>query len=166
MNKILPVTETAVAENYPYSGMRTKMFFSVQFHSKRGFRGVTQSLNPKTGVMNKPHPGTYADLMWIEKDEKDHYEFNSGRINGFNSIDNMCKFISNNFDKLCITEDMVKFICKKMIMSMKISIAFDSQDKGQLLESLKPTIDKLVIGAFKGENIFGDVYIADKIMAS
>ena len=69
--------ETAqVAEDYPYGGMRTKMFFFVEYKKKKGWRAVTQSLNPKTGRMNKPHASTYSDLpRYVNEIKPGFFEF-------------------------------------------------------------------------------------------
>jgi hypothetical protein len=52
----------AVAKDYPYGSLRTEMFFFVEEKGKKGHRPVTQSRNPKNGIMNKPHAGTYRSL--------------------------------------------------------------------------------------------------------
>lgn len=116
---ILPITKIEVVENYPYGGLRTQMRFSVNFHSKRGFRSIKQSLNPKTNTWNKPHFGTYNDLVWMVKDENGFIEFHSMNINGLDSISAMSTIISENYDKLDIATDMNRFIIGRMLINVK-----------------------------------------------
>jgi hypothetical protein len=69
--------ETAYcADDYPYGRLRTKMYFWLESKPKFGVRLVSQSLNPKTGRMNKPHPGQYVKIagnMYL--DENGHCQW-------------------------------------------------------------------------------------------
>jgi hypothetical protein len=67
---------SCIARNYPYGGMKTEMFFYVQEKGKKGYRTVTQSKNPKNGMMNKPHAGTYYFLpIYILEKSEGFFEF-------------------------------------------------------------------------------------------
>lgn len=116
---ILPIEKIEVVENYPYGGLRTKMCFSVNFHPKRGFRSVMQSLNPKTGIWNKIRHGTYADLIWMEKDENGFIEFHSMNINGLVNISAISKILAEKYEQLGITSDMNRFIVGRMLINIK-----------------------------------------------
>ena len=68
---------SAVAPDYPYGFiLRTEMHYFVE-QNKKGWRAVTQSLNPKTGKMNKPKQGTYHPLpIYVAvNDENGYFEF-------------------------------------------------------------------------------------------
>lgn len=69
--------QTAVeVDNYPYGGFRTKMRFWIEYRRNKGFRPVTCSLNPKTGIWNKPHPGNYwQECVMYKNSENGHVEF-------------------------------------------------------------------------------------------
>lgn len=112
---ILPITKIEVVENYPYGGLRTKMRFSIDFHSKRGFRSVKQSLNPKTGIWNKPHYGTYSDLIWMERYENGFIEFHSMNINIVDNISAISTILSEKYEQLGITDGMNRFIISRML---------------------------------------------------
>jgi hypothetical protein len=91
-------SETAyIVESYPYGGYRTHKKYWVEFHPKHGQRVVTRTLDPKRGIWNNPHAGTYSQVIclfineenghvehshlhhWQTKDEFDLFEaaFNS-----------------------------------------------------------------------------------------
>jgi len=69
--------ETAyVVENYPYGSLRTQMRYWLEYRPKKGWRLVTQSLNPKTGRWNKPHPGVYTPIAAsLYMDEVSHVQW-------------------------------------------------------------------------------------------
>lgn len=60
--------------DYPYGfKLRTSIRYWLESHPKHGFRFVSQTLNPKNGIWNKPKASTYADFaaaMYL--DEKGH----------------------------------------------------------------------------------------------
>jgi len=63
-----------VVDDYPYSfNTRTKIRYWLEMQPKKGWRFVSQTLNPKTGAWNKPKMSTYASLaaaMYL--DDKGH----------------------------------------------------------------------------------------------
>jgi hypothetical protein len=68
--------ETAyIVENYPYGSLRTQMKYWVETKDKHGQRVVTCSLNPKTNRWNKPHAGTYSQVICLFiNEENGHVE--------------------------------------------------------------------------------------------
>jgi len=66
--------ETAqVATNYPYGRLHCSMFFFVEYKPSKGWRAVTQSINPKNGRLNKPHAGTYSRLPIVIVEKEDGF---------------------------------------------------------------------------------------------
>lgn len=58
--------ETAyVVTDYPYGRLHAEMRFWVETKEKNGQRLMMQSVNPKTGRVNKPHASTYSELMCL-----------------------------------------------------------------------------------------------------
>ena len=47
-----------VVDDYPYGSLRTKIRFWLEKSPSKGFRFVSQTLNPKTGKWNAPKPST------------------------------------------------------------------------------------------------------------
>jgi hypothetical protein len=68
--------ETAyIVTDYPYGRLRAEMRFWVESRPKFGQRLVMQSVNPKTGRVNKPHPGNYhAIVVLFINNENNHCE--------------------------------------------------------------------------------------------
>ena len=67
--------ETAyVVDDYPY-GFRLRTQIRYWIESKQGFgqRFVSQTLNPKNGVWNKPKAGTYSEIVMLGIDEDTNY---------------------------------------------------------------------------------------------
>lgn len=67
-----------VVDDYPYGSLRTKIRFWLEKSPSKGFRFVSQTLNPKTGKWNAPKPSTYAKIggqMFL--DDKNHVVWNS-----------------------------------------------------------------------------------------
>jgi hypothetical protein len=63
-----------VVDDYPYGfTLRTKIRYWLEKKAKKGWRFVSQTLNPKTGAWNKPKASTYMEwggAMFL--DEKGH----------------------------------------------------------------------------------------------
>jgi hypothetical protein len=58
--------ETAcIVESYPYGGHRTQKKYWVETNDKHGQRIVTRTLDPKAGRWNKPHMGTYSQVICL-----------------------------------------------------------------------------------------------------
>lgn len=68
--------ETAlVVENYPYGfKLKTKIRFWIETN-KRGDRFLSQTLNPKTQLWNKPKASIYVAVMVMYYDEEGHVQF-------------------------------------------------------------------------------------------
>jgi hypothetical protein len=69
--------ETAYeVKGYPYGGGRTCTKRYWVESNKRGQRLVTCTTNPRRGgIWNKPHAGTYSEMLWMYLDpENDHVE--------------------------------------------------------------------------------------------
>lgn len=64
-------------KDYPYGfRLRTTILYWVE-SNKNGQRFVSQTINPKTGGLNKPKASTYTGLIIVCKDEKDHVVYDS-----------------------------------------------------------------------------------------
>lgn len=61
-----------VVDDYPYGfHARTQIRYWLEHKPKKGWRFVSQTLNPKTGRWNKPKPSTYAEWgasMYLDAD--------------------------------------------------------------------------------------------------
>ncbi len=87
--------ETAyLVSDYPYGGLRCKMYFWLESHPKKGTRFVSRSENPKNGRMNKPHAGTYHKVTGnLYLDEKGHCK--AAMVNEYTDAKDVLEFIKN-----------------------------------------------------------------------
>lgn len=55
MKDFISNSRKIIVQNYPYGfKLRTTLYDYIEFDAKKGFRHVTQTINPKNGVLNKP----------------------------------------------------------------------------------------------------------------
>lgn len=158
--KILNSNIRHEATDYPYGRLRTSMFFSLDFHPKRGFRAVTQSLNPKNGRLNKPHAGTYSFFKYIyQNTDNGHFEFGGfSGYGGFEEVKKAAAFIAEHFEAMQLTREQVKSICAHLFTMMRGNTSYSAiENKDALLELVKPTVELLVKGINTGNNIFAEV---------
>lgn len=81
MKTYVKTGEKIEIESYPYGGLRTKAYFSVEFNPKHGYRSVFQTINPKTGRLNNPKKSTYVQFKRLYKDaETGHANFEVGNL--------------------------------------------------------------------------------------
>jgi hypothetical protein len=74
-------------DNYPYGRLRCTMYFEVEYVSGKGYRCVTQSINPKNGMLNKPHKSTYSHFSFmVRNNENGHIEFKGFSFYDYDSI--------------------------------------------------------------------------------
>lgn len=87
--------ETAhLVDDYPYGSLRCQIRFWVERHPKRGFRFVSQTLNPKTLRWNNPKQGTYSLLaMAMFLDEKNHISHAS--LSEYSSVEDVLSFLKS-----------------------------------------------------------------------
>lgn len=162
MRNILSIHQQHEAENYPYGfRLRTSAFYATEFKEGKGFRNTFQTLNPKTGGMNKPKLGTYSHFAYhYLNTENGHIENGAIRITCFDEINKACKFFVENWDAIGgLTPEMIKELCAAMFTCARISASFTSAETKPMLAILDAPIKKLLHGFKTGENVFADVYI-------
>lgn len=80
--------------DYPYSfTLRTQIRYWLEFKAKKGFRFVSQTMNPKTLIWNAPKASTYTDYaacMFL--DDQDHVKWTG--VGGYTSPVDVLKFIT------------------------------------------------------------------------
>lgn len=161
--EILDVNVKNEVESYPYGRLRTKAFFWIEFKKNKGFRSGFQTIDPKTGRINAPKYGTYYSLVYQVKDEKGFIINKAMSVNGFDSVNEVSKFIYDNNDKLNLNSDMISQIVAEMLATIKISYGYTRGDKDKTFAVIKPTIDILIkMSKSKDYKEFKDVFIDTK----
>lgn len=107
--KTIPTSEKVAVENYPYGyTLKTTLYDTMEFHPKKGYRHVTQTINPKTGRLNAPKKSTYYALMVRYYDENNHIKTFASMVNGHKDINQATKFINEHFD--LFTSQEIKYL--------------------------------------------------------
>jgi hypothetical protein len=142
-----PTTKKIEVKNYPYGSLRTSMFFSVEFKSGKGYRSVTQSINPKTGKMNKPHYSTYHQIILL--DETDGFcKFVGKEFYKIRDLNALCQWISQNW-ALFTTEqhrDLYLRLGGFMKLELHTTVVYCGADVENVKPLLKPTLDIAIQG--------------------
>jgi hypothetical protein len=160
MLRTIATTEKIEVTEYPYGRLRTSAFFSLDFDKKKGFRSVFQTIDPKSGRLNKPKKGTYSaiEMMYYE-DDTNHVKHVCFDMNGCEAINKACKFISEHFDKF--TTEQIEYIYMHLFTMLKISMKAKVIYCGSKFEELKPLFDVYVQLALQGiktkENLFAQI---------
>jgi len=158
--KILPINETYKVENHPYGYHATSdKLFSIEYKASHGFRLVTQTTNPKTGVLNKPKKSTYYDLQILAVDDNGKVSTITQDFYGDEGKDKGYKFLSENADKF--TEEQIKNLAVNCIGNLKVDIyakaTYCGSDTDKLLPLYDVALGTLVKIAKTGDNLWSDV---------
>jgi hypothetical protein len=137
--EVLGINEKIEVDNYPYGGKRTKAYFSVEYGGyNRGYRTVFQTINPKTGSLNKESKSTYGDIYIILKEkENGHYKYKHLSLNGDESIEKSLCFIWNNYEKLMLDNNAHDFIFNRITASRMISHVYTDYKSVEFKEQFK-----------------------------
>jgi hypothetical protein len=154
-------TEKLVSENYPY-GFKEKTTKTdwLEFKKGKGFRHVSQTINPKTGRANAPKASTYYDCMLLGKDSETGYVKSVGySFNGNERMNNTAAFINQNFD-LFTTEqikDMAIQMYSYMAISVKAQVVYYGSKMEHVLPFFKEAKEAAIVASKTGENTFGKI---------
>ncbi len=157
----LKTTEKATVENYPYGfRLKTTAFYSIEHKKGKGFRSVFQTINPKTGKLNKPKCSTYSPVKVLKEVD--------GRIGtysldfyGNEGIEKDVQFMFEHFD--LFTPAQNEDIARHIMMVLKVDIAakatYCGSDVKKLFPLYDPAMNTLVEIAKTGKNLFDKVKI-------
>lgn len=134
------LTGVQAVHDYPYGSLKCTMSFSVEFQPKKGYRAVTQSINPKTKRENKPKKSTYSDFMFMYKDaESGHIKFRHHSIKGFEDVTKIINLFAENDIQLSEAESQHLWL--QVLSAIKISTRFSVLKEGvttaQFLDATK-----------------------------
>jgi hypothetical protein len=162
MTNFIPTNEKVEISQYPYGfSLRTTLFDTMEFNPKKGYRHLTQTINPKNGKLNAPKKGTYGALEVRYYDSNNHIKIAYFDFNGTEKINKGAKFVSENFDLFTPEEIryLYNYILSMLIVDMKASVIYC----GSVFEDLKPMYDPFINickeGLKNGENKFGEIVL-------
>jgi hypothetical protein len=151
MRKFIPTSEVVEVENYPYGyTARTTLFDSIEFDKKKGYRHVTQTINPKTGLKNKPKKSTYSQFLVRFYDENNHIKTTAFSLNGAKELNRASDFLAENFD--LFSQDEIKYLYVTYIAMSKLDMKANVIYCGAKVEDLIPLYDASVKKMVEGAN--------------
>jgi hypothetical protein len=144
--------------DYPYGRLRTRMDFYTEFNftttkkgvnNYKGFRSARQTINPKTGRINKPKFSTYHDFIATTVDDKGHYSFVASDFSGEDSIIRFRALLPYlKKQGFVFTNEMSQSLWISMIGTLRVSASWSGDPKAFLeLVSFKKLIKKFGQGA-------------------
>ena len=158
--KLIPTSEKIEVKDYPYGfKLRTTLYDTAEFDPKKGFRRVTQTVNPKNGKLNKPKKSTYQSILYRYKDENGHIKNVVFNLNGgAKETNTVSNFLKDNFELFTLEER--GYFYQSMLANLKISMRGNVVYGGAKVEDLKPLYNNFVDAMVKGmkepsANFFG-----------
>lgn len=155
--------EKVEVKNYPYGGLRTTLFDTMEFNPNKGYRHVTQTINPKNGRENKPKKSTYSPFLIRYYDENNHIKTTCIDMNtGVEGINKIAKFYDENFNLFSPAE--IEYAYAVLINYSRISMKATHIYSGAEVKDLIPLFDdsvKTLVQGFKSkgtENVFNKVF--------
>jgi len=118
----IPTAEKVTVENYPYSfSLRTTLFDTIDFDPKKGYRHVTQTINPKNGSLNKPKKSTYYHFMLRYKNDVGHIKIFYIDFNkSFEDMNSVSEKIINVWEYLTNEEKQYLIITFKTFLKVSV----------------------------------------------
>lgn len=169
--KLIPTNERVEVQDYPYGfRLRTTLYDTMEFSPKKGYRHVTQTVNPKNGKLNKPKKSTYQGLLVRYKNEDGHIKNLSFNFNGgVKEINRASKFLSDNFG--LFTQQEREYLYQSLLLDTRVSMRGSVIYAGAKFEDLKPLFEDFVDAMVKGIkepniNHFGLQLDEEKIQAT
>lgn len=163
--KYIKTTEKVEVKDYPYGfSLRTTLFDTIEFNPKKGYRHVTQTINPKNNRLNNPKKSTYYNFLIRFYDEKNHIktttiaDFNQG-VKGINK---MAQWVYENFDLLSSEE--IQYLYMNMLVYSRVSMQASVTYSGAKFEDLKPFFTDNIKVINEGISSKGTVNVFDKIL--
>jgi hypothetical protein len=157
-----PTTEKLVSEVYPYgSKIKTTKTDWLEFSPKKGFRHISQTVDPETGRLNAPKKSRYNEIMLLAKDEK-------GRVKGWAATlgwdEAWQKFLPDLVENFALfTPEQVTFIYKYFLARIQVQVQSKIVCYGVQPSDILPLLEGAIDLTYKGiesqgtENYFAEI---------
>jgi len=151
---MIKTSEKIAVENYPWGfRLKTTLYDSMEFSPKKGYRHVTQTIDPKTGKLCAPKKSTYYALLVRYYNDDNHIKTMAFDFNGIESINKGCKFVNENI------QYFYGYIRMMAIVDLKANVMYC----GSKFEDLKPLYDPFIElcekGLSNGWNYFSELQL-------
>lgn len=150
-------------KDYPYGfRLRTTAFYSLEYKSGKGFRSVFQTINPRTGLLNKPKHSTYSPVLYMYKNEADgHIKYKGCSFYDDEDKIRDIKFMYEHFDeyKEKEIEGIAIDIVNILRMDIRAKEIYCGSDIKKLLPLYKTAVETLLEIMKTKQNLFDKVVI-------
>lgn len=158
--------EKLTSDNYPYGRLRATAYFSVEYN-KKGARTVFQTIDPKSGRLNKPKNSTYSNVILPCEESNGHYSYCGYlHFNGTADINKGLHFMADFYE--LFTVEQIKDITITILAYAKANVVAYVQYGGSSFDTIKPLVNKqtetLVKIAKSGENLFLDCLLDEEAL--
>jgi hypothetical protein len=156
-------TAQVTVENYPYGyNLRTTLTHSLEFKSGKGFRHVTQTVNPKTGRLNNPKRGNYYPLMLLATDSETNYTRSYALSpNSAESVNTAAAWMHEHFH--LFTNEQTRFIAEHLIKILKADayarVVYCGSEFDRISPHYEQAVKALAEIASMGANLFHKVHV-------
>ena len=161
MIQYFATSQKVSVDNYPYGFKQTTAHFSLEFKKGKGFRSVFQTIDPKSGRLNKPKNSTYSPVLVMQQDANGHVSYVNHHFNGSEEFNEGCKFMSENFE--LFTQEQIKEIYAYCFLMLKATTKAMVVYSGSKFEDIKPlmelAVNKSVEGNKNGQNVFSEMLL-------
>ena len=144
-------------DDYPYGRLRTTIFFNVEHNKKKGYRVVSQTINPKTGRINNPKKSTYNQNTLICRSETGRiYPVGYLSFNGSKEINRGLHFMNDFFELFTPEqiEETANEILLHMLVNIKASVIYCNSDFDEMKKLCEVQIAEIKNIAKTKENNF------------
>jgi len=150
-------------ENHPYGRTVTTMFSWTEFNPKKGYRIISQTVDPKTGKLNKPKQGTYYPFIFRQTDGKG-VKYTHLDLNGAEHLNDAAKFCAQSEVFELLTEQERKYLYQSFVFFSKVDMKARVIYCGSEAKDLIPLFDSFVQAAVNGfknpnENHFPEMFL-------
>ena len=145
----IETSKRVAVQNYPYGRTVTTIFYSMEFNPKKGFRQVTQTVDPKTGKLNKPKQGKYYDFS-IREFTDGQVKRTCLKVNSGERLNDVARFCAQPEVFNVLTEQERKYLYELCILGSKAHMKAQVIYCGSEVKDLIPLFDPFVQAAVKG----------------
>lgn len=156
--------QKVITENYPYGfKVKTRKVNWIEFSPKKGFRHVSQTIDPKTGRLNNPKKSIYYTLGILGVDENNHTKFWTCGFNGEKEMKISYNHLYFEFDKY--TAPQMEYLYMEALLYIKVHAKALIMYTGAEWDNIRPLIDEAVKTLVQGVNskgtlnLWGDILV-------
>lgn len=144
MREYIHTDEKVEVEDYPYGfRLRTTLYDYIEYKKNKGYRHVTQTINPKTGSLNKPKASTYSTFLVRYYNEDGHIK--TYGISYFSGLESIHKFVTIFKDTHHLfNENQIEDLKIEVLSALKLDIKASVIYSGIKLDDLIPLYQDII----------------------